>query len=332
MVQKKTSNYVSFILDDIDNRIETDLDSVCEYVGKLLDHTNFPAYVIPEVTSRYLVGLDKLKKKMYREKLFGNIKINEKKLYNIREIEINELVEIATRELSNKDVLYAYEHSINLSIAIENNQFYIIWVYNKNLIKYSDFNVLRLNLSKYKLTELKVIDNYRKQNRRNEPLFAFYIKGPLFKLRSIISHLSTHIIEFNHVLTSKSMPNALHSDDYITELYFNPVSFIEMNNYPPRILEKKSLLKAIKEVMLIVERYVGDLAVANIILVTEAKYHRVFDGVVISGMNLSLGSYILLDFSPETFKWRVKISIPKDSNNLFFNFEDFKKQVVKWLI
>ncbi len=327
-------NYASFILNDLDPNIKTDLDSVHAYMGKILNHVTFPAYVIPEVTSKYLIGLDKLKKKMYREKLFGDIKINEKKLYNLRDLHVNELVEIGTRELARNDVLYAYEHSINLSIAIENNQFYIIWVYNKNLIKYSDFNVMRLAISKHKLTEFKVIDNYRNhnRNRRNEPLFAFYIKGPIFKIRQIISPLSFHIIEFNHILTSKSMPNALHSDDYITNLYFNPVSFIEMNNYPPRILDKKSLLSAMKDIMLIVERYVGDLAVANIILVPETKYHRPFEKIVTSGLNFSLGSYILLDFNPETLKWKLKISIPYDSKDLFFSFDDFKKQVIKWIL
>ncbi len=326
-------NYASFILNELDSNIKTDLDSVHEYIGKILNHVNFPAYVIPEVTSRYLIGLDKLKKKMYREKLFGHIRINEKKLYNLRDLHVDELVEIGTRELAKNDVLYAYEHNINLSISIEKNQFYMVWVYNKNLIKYSDFNVMRLAISKHKLAEFKVIDNYRNHNRSsNEPLFAFYIRGPIFKIRQIISYLSFHIIEFNHILTSKSMPNALHSDDYITGLYFNPVSFIEMNNYPPRILEKKSLHSAMKEIMLVVERYVGDLAVANIILVPETKYHRPFEGLVVSGMNFSLGSYILLDFNPETLEWKLKIAIPKDSENLFFDFEDFKKQVVKWIL
>jgi len=327
----KNSNYASFILNELDSRIETDLDSVYGYISKLLKHVNFPAYVIPEVTSKYLIGLDKLKKKMYREKLFGNIRIGEKKLYNLRDLHVDELVEISTRELAKNDVLYAYEHNINLSISIENNQFYIVWVYNKNLIKYSDFNVMRLAISKHKLAEFKVIDNYRNHNKGSAPLFAFYIRGPIFKIRQIISYLSFHIIEFNHILTSKSMPNALHSDDYITSLYFNPVSFIEMNNYPPRILEKKSLLLAIKEIMLIVERYVGDLAVANIILVPETKYHRPFEGLVISGMNFSLGSYILLDFNPETFEWKLKFAIPKDSKDLFFNFDSFKEQVIKWI-
>lgn len=325
-------NYASFILSDLEPNLKTDLDSVHGYMGKILNHVNFPAYVIPEVTSKYLIGLDKLKKKMYREKLFSNIEIKEKKLYNLRNLHVNEFVEIGTRELAKNDVLYAYEHSINLSVAIENNQFYIIWVYNKSLIKYSDFNVMRLAISKHKLTEFKVIDNYRNPKRGNEPLFAFYLRGPIFKIRQIISYLSFHIIEFNHILTSKSMPNALHSDDYKTNLYFNPVSFIEMNNYPPRILDKKSLLSAMKEIMLTVERYVGNLAVANIILVPETKYHRPFEGIITSGLNFSLGSYILLDFNPKTLKWKLKISIPRDSKDLFFSFDDFKKQVIKWIL
>ncbi len=83
--------------------------------------------------------------------------------------------------------------------------------------------------------------------------------------------------------------------------------------------------------MFVVERYVGDLAVANIIIVTETKYHRAFEDIVISGMNFSLGSYILLDFNPETLKWRIKLSIPRDSKDLFFDFDDFKKNVAKWI-
>jgi hypothetical protein len=326
-----TNYYSSFILDELNPNFGKDLDSVYHYLTNILENINFPSYIIPEVTSKYLIGLDKLKKKMYREKLFGHIKIHEKKFYNLRELHVNELVEIATRELDQSDVLYAYESTINLSVSIENNQFYIVWIYNKNLIKYSDFNMIRLSISKHKLTEFKVIDNFRNKDRGNDPLFAFYIKGPIFKLRSVISYLSFHIIEFNQILTSRSMPNALHADDYTTSLYFNPVSFVEMNNYPPRILEKKSLLLAIKEIMFVVERYVDDLAVANIIIVPETKYHRVFDELIISGMNFSLGSYILLDFNPKTFEWRIKIAIPKDSEDLFFSFDEFKKKVVEWI-
>ncbi len=321
---------IAISLESIVDNPQTDLKSIHSYFSKILEHTIFPSYVIPDVNSRYLVGLDMLKKKMYRESLFSSIKVQEEELYNIRSLQTDELVEIITRELQNKDVFYAYEPNINMSLSIEGNHFYLVWNNNKSNVKLSDFNVIRLGLSREKLFEVKYFENYRREIP-DAPIFGIYIKAPIFKLRSIIKLFYFHIIEFNYILTSKSLPNSLYSDNRVSDLYYNPINFNEINNYPPRILVKKTISSAVLDCMYVIEQNISDLTSANIILVSDTKYNRPFEGVFSSSLDFNHGNYVNISFNPENYEWGLKIVLPSDSRELFQPISNFEKMLKKWL-
>ncbi len=325
------SKNITISLESIVGNHDTDMKSIHGYFTKFLEQTNFPAYVIPDVTSKYLIGLDVLKKKMYRENLFASVKVQEEELYNVRSMQFDELVEIITRDLQTKDVFYAYEPNINLSLSVEHNQFYLIWNYNKTTIKYADFNLIKLGLTRERVFELNFFDNYRR-TIPDAPLFGIYLKAPVFKLRSVLKQFYFQIIEFNYILTSKSLPNAIYTDNRLSDLYYNPINFNEMNNYPPRILNKKSVSSAVYEIMLTAEQHVSDLAIANIIVVADTKYHRPFNGIFSTSLDFNQGNYILINFNLETFKWSLKIVIPNDSKDLFIPYDNFERMLKKlWL-
>lgn len=322
---------VTIRLEEIIPGLKNDLRTTMLYFNKILEYTNFPSYVIPDVTSKYLVGLDPLKKKMYRESLFSHIKVQEQKLYNVRELQYDEVIEVITRELQTRDQFYAYEPNINLSISVENNQFYLVWNAHRTNIKYADFNSIRMNLSNERLFELKVFDNYRR-TISHAPVFGFYVRAPIFKLRSVLKQFYFHIIEFNYVLTSKSLPKALHTDNRMSDLYYNRINFSEMNNYPPRILEKRSVQNAVQNIMHIVEQNSLDLAQANIVVVSDTKYHRPFEGLFASSVDFNQGNYLFITFDVEQNGWYLRIVFPSDSKDLFVPFTSFTKQLTKWLL